>query len=158
MDSKQLLCTILNSILQGWLSRWSKCLEPRGRMQPRVREIPPQIQKTGVISQPVPWGRLIESCLRCLFFKLSFLVGEAGELRKERRFYQEGNAFRVSKCQRQYLPCSWHADEVLGLQSVTYNSSTVWTPAESPRSHLWPCITLRVKLLGPQRNWAAQSF
>lgn len=45
-----------------------------------------------------------------------------------------------------------------GLQSVTYNSSTVWTPAESPRSHRWPCITLRVTLLGPQRNWAAQSF
>lgn len=58
-------------------------------------------------------------------FLISFLVGEAGELRKERRFYQEGNAFRVSKCQRQQLPCSWHKDEVLGSQTDTHNSSTV---------------------------------
>lgn len=52
-----------------------------------------------------------------------------------------------------------------GLQTDTYNSNTaatVWNPgtrAESPRSHRChqPCVTVTVRVLVLQRNWAAQS-
>lgn len=86
---------------------------------------------------PCSLRKIDKSLVSDAFFSLSFLKGEAGELRKERRCYQEGNAFRVSECQRQCLPCSWH----WGLQTDTHNSSTaatVWNPgttAESPWSH-----------------------
>lgn len=147
----------------------SKCLEPKGRMEPRVREIPPQIQKTGLIFHPSPWGRLIESCLSSLssfFFLLSFLVGEAGELRKERRCYQEGNAFRVSECQRQLvstilLACGWSAGDYRLVPWTAAQLIQCETQAPQQSAPAVTCATPLhhpVRLLALQRNLAAQSF
>lgn len=138
----------------------SKCLEPKGRMEPRVREIPPQIQKTGLIFHPSPWGRLIESCLSSLssfFFFTFFSCRGSRGVEKGKKMLSRGKRLqgvRMPKTVGIYHPPGMWM-KCWGLQTGTLNSSTadtVWntgTTAECPSSHMCHHPASPCQIVGP---------